>query len=217
MRMSSCHQCSKEFRTKQNLYRHEREVHNTEKTHGCGICGKRFARKSHKTMHLRTCSRKVLSSVAAVADRRRKKVVVDLHFTPTLRLSAFGGCFADWKIVFPRDYDAVDLVYLLSTSTAAMKDTIAEHLLEHTKQLKFTMSLHVVFEKANIPEVKTVPPVVLTTNPHTVYLATNLDSCLENVSEELFEMIEQYESNGSGWVLDHIARLDTNITSFSSI
>ena len=137
MRMSSCQQCSKEFTAKKNLNAHIREVHKAEKTHGCGICGKRFARKSHKTMHLRTCSRNFSSSVAAAApDRRGKKVVVDPHFTPTLCRSAFGGCFADWKIGFPRDYDLVDPVYLLSTSTAAMGDTITEHLLEHTKQLK---------------------------------------------------------------------------------
>ena len=79
-----------------------------------------------------------------------------------------------------------------------MKDIILKQLHEKTKKLKFTMSVHVVFEKACDPEIKTVPPVVLTTDPETVYIATNVDECLEDVAEELYEMIQTYEGCGSG-------------------
>ena len=46
-----------------------------------------------------------------------------------------------------------------------MKDAILKQLHEKTKKLKYTMSIHVIFEKAEAPGVKTVPPVVLTTEP----------------------------------------------------
>ena len=94
-----------------------------------------------------------------------------------------------------------------------MKGIILKRLHEKTKKLKFTMSVHVVFEKGCDPEIKTVPPVVLTTGPKVVYITTNIDKCLENAAEELYEEIETYEGCGSGWIVDYLKRLDTGIYS----
>ena len=114
-------------------------------------------------------------------------------FTPTLRKSAFGGSFADWIITFPRDYDAVDPASLLPAAALAMKDTIKNSMIEHNRRLKYTMSIHVVFKKATDPEIKTDPPVVLTTGVNAVFLDHNdLDSRAAMDSEELFEMIQEY-------------------------
>ena len=182
------------------------------------FAGKRSLEKVRE-MHLRTCSK----NVSAVGDGIRKRKRCDaknvvLKFTPVLRQSAFRGSVADWKIEFPRHYDVVDPVRLLSGAALAMKDVILDVMRKQTRRLKFTMSIHVVFEKATDPEIKTVPPAVLTTDPTTVYLCDesdeNLDRRLQRESEELFELIEEYEGNGSGWVLDHLERLDTNIASF---
>ena len=136
-----------------------------------------------------------------------------LKFSPTLRKSAFGGCFADWMIYFTDDYYLVDPIILLQTAAKAMKEIILKHNNKYTKRLKFTMSIHVVFERGCIPEVKTEPPVVLTIDPYEVYLSTNLDECLHDAAEELFKLIEEYEGCGSGWIIDHLDRLDTTITS----
>ena len=88
-----------------------------------------------------------------------------------------------------------------------------QHNRTQTKRLEFTMSIHVVFEKAADPEVKTEPPVVLTTEPSIIYLATDIDHCLESTADELLELIEEYEGVGSGWTLDHLDRLDTSLMS----
>ena len=93
-----------------------------------------------------------------------------------------------------------------------MKSTLLNHLREHN-QFNFTMAIHVVFQKACIPEVKTVPPVVLHTAPYTVWPVSDIDGSLGNAAEELFEKIEEYEGNGSGWVIDYLERLDTTISS----
>lgn len=206
-----CEKCSKTFTAKKNLYQHVRVVHEEQKLHKCGICQKTFARKSHKEMHLKTCSMKVNGGALSV---KTYKDVPNLQFSPVRRKSAFGGCFADWKIHFPEDYNLVAPITLLSAAVKAMKDIIYKHLYEHTKTLKFTMSIHVVFEQAKDPEVKTVPPVVLTTSPYSVYVATDLDTCLDDAAHELYRLIEEYEGYGSGWVIDYLDRLDTNITSF---
>ena len=198
-----CQTCKEMFRWKKNLRCHVREVHGKQKKHECGICKKRFGRKNDKRVHLRTCSRRVSSSMQT-----------DLDFTPVLRKSTFGGCFADWNIKIPNDYRDIDLTKLLSASTLAMRDVLAEHLRVQTPQLKFTMAVHTVFEQSCDPEVKTEPPVVLRTDPCVVNIESDIDTILRGMSEELKEKIETYEGSGSGWIIDYIDRLDTDIASF---
>ena len=82
----------------------------------------------------------------------------------------FNGIATTWRITY---YEiACDHPSLLKESTKAMKDIILKQLYEKTKKLKFTMSVHVVFEKACDPEIKTVPPVVLTTDSETAYIVS---------------------------------------------
>ena len=136
-----CKTCKKIFTLKKNLLQHQRTVHEKRKKYECGICQKRFSRKSHKDMHIRICSRRVsrpvtkeivvgntsvVKKTAESADggsvtlpvieqkKKKKKSTVlgmtremweksqnierripKLKFTPVLRQSAFGGCFAD--------------------------------------------------------------------------------------------------------------------------
>ena len=222
-----CQVCKKEFTLKKNLRQHVRTVHEKKKMHECRICEKTFARKNHKDLHLRVCSRRVGGGTGAAAcgggdgrvlmtperEEKDKKTKI-LKFFPTLRKSAFGGCFADWIINIPEDYRCIDLEILLSASTLAMKHILEKHLQEQTKRLKFTMTVHVVFEQSTDHTVKTNPPVVLNSEPYTVYMVTDLNKILDIIHDRLLEMIEKFEENGSGWVIDYVNRLDTNITSF---
>ena len=197
-----CGICEKKFTLKTNLRQHVRHVHEKKKNHECGICKKKFARKSNKEKHLRTCSRRVGDGS-------------NLNFTPVLRKSAFGGCFADWKMTFPEDYHRIDIATLLSASTLAMKEILEKHLREQTQKLKFTMAIHVVFQQPLDPEVKTEPPVVLRTCPYIVYNEHDLNMILgKEMARHLMELIETYEGYGSGWIIDYIKRLDTDIASF---
>ena len=96
----------------------------------------------------------------------------------------------------------VDPVVLLQKAAKSMKAIIIKHLHKHTRRLKFTMSIHVIFQKGYDPEEKSEPPVVLTTSPYTVYLDTDLDQWLDDAANELYQLIEEYEGFGSGWVID---------------
>ena len=209
-----CEQCTKAFTEKRNLTRHINDVHEKQKIHECGICQKQFTRKRNKELHLKHCSGKRIPQ-ATIQDRTYK-TANDLTFNVTLRQSAFGGCFSDWMIVYPQDYYFIEPIVLLKASTKSMKSTLINHLREH-KQFKFRMVIHVNFIKATNPDVQTVPPVVLTTTPHTVWPATDIDEELDAVPNELMLNIEEYEAFGSGWIIDHLVRFDTIITSFSCL
>ena len=238
------------------------------KQHVCGICRKKFSRRSHRDMHLRICSRNVQSAagndptgttsssretgaetsaaaggsvpIPPVAGRARKKErstrrrrrsvrsarkrwekkqgikrrVSRWKFRPVLLESAFGGCFSTWTIRFPSRFHSIGLSALLHESTLAMSDIILDTLWTHTKMLKFTMAVHVVYVQGTNPDVETSPPVVLQTDPSDIILvSTDMSECLEGMAQELLEKIETYEANGSGWVFSRLTRLDTDITS----
>ena len=61
---------------------------------------------------------------------------------------------------------------------------------------------------------ETDPSVVLHTDPVSVYIATDLDECLEESATEMMELVENYEGVGSGWVYDRFERIDFNLVSF---
>ena len=137
-----------------------------------------------------------------------------LRFTPILRSSGFEGIATEWTIYHPEQYRFCDHITLLESSALAMKDIIQKQLYSYKFRLKYTMNIHVVFTKAVDPEAKTEPPVVLWTYPTTVYLGTDLENCLILDANELYSKIEEYEGIGSGWVIDYLVRLDTEIYSF---
>ena len=137
-----------------------------------------------------------------------------LSFTPVKRSSGFEGIATQWSIYYPKEYNLCDHITLLESSALAMKDIIQKQLYEKTMRLKYTMKIHIVFTKAYAPDVKTEPPVVLWTYPTTVYLGTDLENSLILDANELYSKIEEYEGIGSGWVIDYLVRLDTEIYSF---
>ena len=76
------------------------------------------------------------------------------------------------------------------------------------------MSAHVIFQQGTDSKVKTEPSVVLTADPITVYITTDLDERLQESAQEIMELIENYEGVGSGWVYDRFIRMDISLNSF---
>ena len=209
----NCNDCDKTFTRNDNLSQHIKVVHEKLKPHQCGICSKTFSRKQHRDYHVRSCSHNIDSSGEQV-ERKVKEKVHELKLTPVHHSSGFGGIATEWRIYYPEEYRLCDHITLLETSALAMKDIIQKQLYEKTLKLKYTMSIHVVFTKPINLEVKTEPPVVLHSDPTTVYVATDLDGGLVDTAKELYERIEKFEGIGSGWVIAYLVRLDTGIYSF---
>ena len=61
-----------------------------------------------------------------------------------------------------------------------MKEPIENQLYAKTMRLKYVLSIHVVFEKACEPDIKTTPSVVFRTDPVPIYTGSDLDEILDN-------------------------------------
>jgi len=194
--------------------RHVRDVHDMKASHQCGICSKKFKRKQHKELHLRTCSLALGHEISVPKEKKKSTVLRNLTFNPVIRSSSFRGIATEWSIFYPDEYRYCDHLVLLKTSAAAMKESIETQLYAKTQRLKYVMSIHVVFEKAYDPEVKTIPPVVLSTDPVLIYDGSELDECLADDAVDVWEKFETFEGCGSGWIIDHLERLDASIYSF---
>ena len=210
----TCDQCLKEFSRRKNLKRHIRDVHDMKASHRCGICSKKFKRRQHKELHLRTCSLTLGQGVPVPKKKKKSIVARKLRFTPFIRSSSFGGLATDWSIIYPDEYRYCDPFLQLKSSIKAMKGPIERQLYAKTMKLKYVLSIHVVFEKACEPDVKTVPSVVFRTDPDLIYSGEELDGCLQDNAIDLWGKIETYEGCGSGWTIDHLERLDASIDSF---
>ena len=139
----------------------------------------------------------------------------DIPFKPTLLKSLFGGLLQQWTIEFPNK-GTTDALDSLRDGINAMKATIFEQAYKHTQQLKFYFAAHIVFVKAADSNVHTDPPAVLRTDPVRILLGDlyRLDQICNDQIKEMIEEIDTFERNGSGWIIDHLVRLDTKITSF---
>ena len=208
-----CEHCEKIFTLKKNLNQHVSAVHAKEKKHECELCCKKFSRKHNRKLHYKTCFPTNVIGLPTLKEVRR----TDLPFKLILRKSAHRGNIAEWAIEYTAG--TTDPLVSLNDGVKAMKATIFEHSYKHTRQLKFFFAAHIVFVKATDPNVFTVPPVVLQTDPVRVFLADlfRLDEIFEKAIEQLMEKIETFQKNGSGWVIDHLVRLDTKIISIDPL
>ena len=155
--------CTAKFTRRGNLQRHE-DGHKEVAKYTCVNCKKIFKREDNKKYHERICG----GQGSGVTLRPRpKRPAVNTSFKIVKTRTAFSNANVTWKLRYPRN-DGIDYIHLLNSSTAAIQKTL-ERYQQLRRSLKFNMSLHVQFEQATDPSIKTNPPVVLVTEQFEVY------------------------------------------------
>ena len=77
--------------------------------------------------------------------------------------------------------------------------------------MKWNLSLKVIMYKPTDPSVVTDPPAVFNTDAIFGLIGSNYDSDLNSAFYILMQKIDEYEQNGSGWVIGEIVELDVSI------
>ena len=87
-------------------------------------------------------------------------------------------------------------------------------MIEATGLFKWYLGLKVVFHKPSNPGVFTDPPVYFQTDPIAFYHYA--DSVWEIVKGQLVNQIENYETNGSGWIVSPFISLNISFAEMES-
>ena len=86
-----------------------------------------------------------------------------------------------------------------------------EILRQQRNNVKFIFTVKCIFEKALRPGVYTEPAAYFKTSPIPTTHSTPLKSILQGMFEHVWEQIESYVHNGSGWVLRELLDVDMQV------
>ena len=108
--------------------------------------------------------------------------------------------------------------YVSDLGTAVLK--LAHELIERLTRdanVKWYLSLSLVFHKATHTDVITDPPVYFRTEPMASTSAQPIALQLKIALRRLWQEIDSYEENGSGWIVDHLRELDLHVVSYDPL
>ena len=194
-----CDKCNLPFWSKEQLEKHVL-THERKKTFTCTHCQKGFARADRCKLHIRSCE-----SNPEKKTHRTTTVQIGLGANTEFRFleSALGGVFQTWRYEFSKE-DQKDMFQSLHS-------VIMEHardlVVKATGVFKWYLGLKVLFHKATDTWHVTDPPPFFQTDPSESY-QRNEEEVWEIAKENLVQQIENYEVNGSGWVLSQLLSID---------
>ena len=198
-----CGQCNLPFWSEEQLQKHL-VTHKRRKTFFCTYCGKGFVRGDRLKMHERTCDKNPVKKNA----QRISSVMQIGGGGETLQgfnllESVFDGVVQTWRYEFS-DEEQQDVYGSLQK---VVKSTAYDLVIEATGIFKWYLGLKAIFHKASNPSVLSDPPPFFQSDPITSYRKYD-DEAWDIVKEQLEKQIENYECNGSGWVLSRLISLD---------
>ena len=105
---------------------------------------------------------------------------------------------------------------LTGLNDAFMKNTRAL-LNSIEKNIKWQTRLSVVFARATNPDIVTKPPIYFMTEPVTSTSNDPLELQLAVALRRIWQMVDTFERNGSGWIIGHFVALDVHIYNYDPL
>ena len=198
----SCGQCNLPFWSEEQLQKHL-VTHKRRKTFFCTYCEKGFVRGDRLKMHERSCDKNpVKKNTQRISAYMQIGGGGATHGFSLLE-SAFNGVLQTWRYEFS-DEEQQDVYGSLQK---VVKSTAYDLVIEATGVFKWYLGLKVIFHKASDPNMLSDPPPFFQSYPTPSYHKYD-DETWDIVKEQLEKQIENYECNGSGWVLSRLVTLD---------
>ena len=111
---------------------------------------------------------------------------------------ASNGTLKYFSISLEEKQQTAENIYeVLSATIYRYRSTIEKKL-----STKIYMSLHVNFHQSSDPTFISDPPIVLNTKPVEIIASTDISEVLTTFYSSLIDSIDNFELQGSGWVLD---------------
>ena len=99
--------------------------------------------------------------------------------------------------------DRANLLSRLKNHLGELKDIVVRKVLLEKQNGKWYITLTLDFHKVNDPSILTESHVTFRTEVFTSFNADNIDTMFSATHNTLLQKISNYQSNGSGWVVDH--------------
>ena len=106
--------------------------------------------------------------------------------------------------------NALQLGDMESIITQDVKNLLQREVVAR-KGMKWNLALKAIMYKPTDPDVVTDPPAVFNTDMVLGLIGSNYEDELKAAYENVIEQIDEYQRNGSGWVLDELVELDVSI------
>ena len=182
-----CIHCNRSYKYVKNLYNHLRS-HESE-TNNCSICQKQFRRSGNLRMHYRTCLRIHTKSY---------------KYGDGVLQNAIQMFTKNTEKISQNSRNIFDILY---SSIITMESQIRDQLTIMKSSLKIFVSTYLIFNLAADPSHLTNPPVVMNSRPEVILSSRNIREKLEITYKTLVDLLEAFETNGSGFVLKQILKI----------
>ena len=194
-----CGKCNLPFLSKEQLQKHA-STHERKKSFTCMHCQKGFVRADRCKLHTRSCE-----SNPEKKTHKTSAVQIGLGANTEFRFleSALGGVYQAWRYEFSNE----DQKDMLQSLHSVIMEQARDLVIKATGVFKWYLGLKVLFHKAADPWHETDPPPFFQTDPSESY-RRNQEDVWEITKENLEQQIENYERNGSGWVLSQLLSID---------
>ena len=211
--MYICPTCDVPFVNKKERDSHY-DRHSEVKYHKCKVCFKTFKKKQMFHLHARLHTEEATQTGGSALPESPSDVEEEDDFTFTTTANIFGGLIRIETLQFSKATTSL-LGRLKESLQAAYEKLMLER--ENKHSLKVYFSLKAVFYKAANSSELTSPPPCFNSEPIIILTATNIQEVVEMVYANLTKQLDNYSTNGSGWVLNNLDSLEMNITQFNPL
>ena len=204
---SYCGKCNRGFTSNEERDIHEKK-HDDPKNFICGKCDKTFKRMDNKDLHEAKCGKKAKlepsSGMMESHDENDEEVF-------SLIKSALFGVAKTYRLQFANG--VTNLQPRLERAMSEASDQLFT-LQRNNERVKYYISLCCVFVKFGEDE-ETDPPPVFNSGTSILNPSSNIKEQMEIIYENILQSVDEYEKNGSGWILLHYVHLDINTISYN--
>lgn len=161
-----------------------------------GGCDQKFSTAANRASHENTCKTTTISVSTPAANPPNTRTAINGNF----KIIKISPISQDW------DYESV-----LDVEKQRLKN-ILETQLQHLKSIKLYLTLNVVGRKYVDGEEKVLN---FRTCAKTLLRSDDINKAIDDHIEKLFEKIDNYTRNGSGWMIEKVQNIHINITKYA--
>lgn len=194
---------------------------NEKKIYQCKYCQLVFARLVNFSLHQTACEHKQhLKRKGDVKSYKQtggsvKKVKRNIEDAEIE--TSFDKAAVIYKIKADNIIQSnIDVVNYIQDLINAFKFKI-ENEVQSKTAIKIYFSCFIDFHLAVDAEYKTNPTPCLSTTPTIVFVASNIDEILEEEFQKMCTLIENFEYQGSGWILDKILGVHLHVLEYKPL